>query len=738
MSFLKRNNKLDVLVKAQNNLSGEKQIEAAYAMNFCMVSISQIIDYDDIYILEQEYEYILNNLNLEKMPKDESLLNIFKLLLDTITFFRIQEGDKKFIEEEYQHRMKNAIWSAIPNIGLLVAGGSWQTTLISLASQVGIGYMNYRREKSQNNLDKKEQEWQLTRSAIEQFNGLRRELFETAWRLAEKYNFPDKFRITENQITQFNKILIDTNSARKFERLEYIKDKFEAYPPFWYYLGNAANDVYQKHNRDEDSEEYSPYKLEAINAFKEYLKLTKHNILREDPLAASCALELFDLIDDIEEKTRLLDLACKYAGNSLDVLQICAISYLEIGNIEKACDILRMLVNEGYNSSLNCRLLSKLYVEQYSNAPSENSKLEYKQKYDALKARIRMEDKYLFFPMPLWEEKETSQSEIYISSQKKFLIDSYANAISRYIIQCESNYNEILFHSSDDIRDEITIYIKEMCDTIETLLPQHHLSAFFRQIKEQILKMNLESYLLLHNDRISPMFDISFDDIFENAFLFMSNEIKKRISTTKDMKAISKIENRLYTFTAKAKISIDYGLTFKSDIFTFAKELWHKDFYEKSDHWLIIQDLFSNYTTESLLTRKYISSENINLIRASDDDFNAYCRDNLLCGLCFFFIPDKFASKVIAILSSKKKEPLIFTENGIVYNYEEYKYKDIQIDENNNIIFAKNTLYENKYINMSVLKSLINNLTYVSTKYDRSQDDSLASRIKALIQSTSI
>ena len=35
-----------------------------------------IIDYDDINIMEQEYEAILNNLNLEQMPKDEALLNI--------------------------------------------------------------------------------------------------------------------------------------------------------------------------------------------------------------------------------------------------------------------------------------------------------------------------------------------------------------------------------------------------------------------------------------------------------------------------------------------------------------------------------------------------------------------------------------------------------------------------------------------------------------------------------------
>lgn len=125
----------------------KEQLKAAYALNLCTVSVSQIIDYNDVNIMEQEYEAILNNLNLEQMPKDEALLSILKQILDTITFFRIQEGDKILLEKEYQHKMKNAIWSAVPNIGLLVAGGSPVTMAISLASQVGIGYMNYRKER---------------------------------------------------------------------------------------------------------------------------------------------------------------------------------------------------------------------------------------------------------------------------------------------------------------------------------------------------------------------------------------------------------------------------------------------------------------------------------------------------------------------------------------------------------------------------------------------------------------
>ncbi len=100
----------------------QDKLKAAYALNMCTVSVSQIIDYNDEYILEQEYEAILNNLNLEQIPKDEALLDILVKLLNVITFFRIDKLKKERIEKKYQRQVKNAIWSAIPNIAVIVSG----------------------------------------------------------------------------------------------------------------------------------------------------------------------------------------------------------------------------------------------------------------------------------------------------------------------------------------------------------------------------------------------------------------------------------------------------------------------------------------------------------------------------------------------------------------------------------------------------------------------------------------
>ena len=334
--------------------------KAAYALNLCAVSVSQIIDYNDVYIMEQEYDSILNNLNLQNYIKDDALLDILKQIMDTVTFFKIQEGDKQLVEKEYQSKMKNAIWAAVPNFGVLLAGGTPLQTAITMAMQVGIGYMNYRRNKNQYLLDKEKQEWELHRNAIEQFHGLRQQLFVTAWQLSDKYDFNDALRLTAKDIAHYNNILLDPDPLKRFERLESISDKFEAFPPYWFYKGNAAREISRKNTYGIDPDEYRIKAIQSYNKFDEI----HVGFMREDILASSCALEHISLLDpvtNLDEITKLLEKAMNYAGSNLDVLQICVPISLLINQNEKAESILRRLVNEEYNLKVNGILLSRMF-----------------------------------------------------------------------------------------------------------------------------------------------------------------------------------------------------------------------------------------------------------------------------------------------------------------------------------------------------------------------------------------
>ena len=356
----------------------EDKKKAAYALNLCTVSVSQIIDYNDINVLEQEYNTILNNLNLEQIPKDEALLDVLKQILDVITFFRISEEDKKFIDLEYQQRMKNAVWSAIPNVSMIFATSNPIAMGVTLATQVGIGYMNYRRNRAEYQLGRDKAEWQLKRAAMEQLNGLRKELFETSWRLATEYDFPDEYRLSDNQIHKYNTILDESNPLKRFNKLDAIRADFSAYPPYWYQLGSAANCIYRDTVWNLDMETKLKFKEHAITSFEQYRQLNQFNILRSDVLTSSWALEYVDLLDlsnvqNREDAATLIDIAEKYSGKANDVLELCAYAYLKIGDREKASQIFYYLVNQDYNIPITAKILSALYILKAREAGNEES-----------------------------------------------------------------------------------------------------------------------------------------------------------------------------------------------------------------------------------------------------------------------------------------------------------------------------------------------------------------------------
>ena len=340
-----------------------------------------------------------------------------------------------------------------------------------MIASVGMGYMNYRKEKANTLTEREEQEWTLQRSAIEQFNALRRELFDTAWRLSDSYEFDDKYRLTESQISQYNSILMDSIPLRKYERLNSIKDNFEAYPPFWYYLANAAMDV------------VNVYKNETafgdnISAINKYTQLAEQNyqkyldkdidLLRNNYIRSACDLEyaalLLDSLPRIEENEKklrlckinyLIDDAIKHCGSKLDILQIASIYYLKINKAEEATKHLRKLVIENYNTKTNSQLLSFIYLQE--TVFDTNKFIPNTLKYKEL---VQFTDRTNLIPWVDSEKELTKEhlrniNELFLNNQKNKLY-SYFEAIVNTIFHKEIiSYNKELYdrHNMVDVDD---------------------------------------------------------------------------------------------------------------------------------------------------------------------------------------------------------------------------------------------------------------------------------------------
>ena len=485
-------------------------LRAVYALNMCTVSVSQIVDYNDEYILEQEYEAILNNLNLEKMPKAEALKNILVQLLNTITFFRIQEIKKQAIEKKYQDGIKNAIWHAIPNLNVIVAGGGVPSPY-SIATQVGIGYMNYRKEKSRVKNEKEKEEMELRITALEQFNALRRELFTTAWELAEEYNFEDRLRLTEKQIKQYNQIIMDQNELRKYARLEAIQDKFEAFPPFWYFFGHTACYIAGDETLSLDDNERDMYREKAKQHFTRYEELNKFNILREDQMTSAFALEFIDLLllekhPDRKRINNLIAIADEMSGNSLDIKELCAISYLKIGNTDKAALLFKQLVNEDYNAVTNAKILSRIYVSQFLQGAGDTAKLEYK----TLKLRIGEENAEYLYPMPENKVDDKLLLEEHSRKQKDHIQRDYGGALKNYFDRYIVRFNALIpapygYKSAEEYYADTEHQISVRCGKIKAILDSKGRDEFIEKIKSVDF---IHKYHELLNDMLAGCDDL--------------------------------------------------------------------------------------------------------------------------------------------------------------------------------------------------------------------------------------
>lgn len=380
-----------------------EQLRAAYALNLCTVSVAQIIDYNDIGILMQEYDNILNNLNMEAIPKNNALREALVQILETIKLCKISEGDRKLIDSEYQNRMKNAVWSAVPHLGLIFATGNPIAIAMNLATQVGIGYMNYRRNRAEYQQGQEKEYWQIQKSKLDIFSNLQQMLFETAWRLADAFNFPDEYRLTDQQVHEYNITLLEDDPIKRYNNLDFMKDKFKAYPHFWYQMGSTANSIYRSEDLDISDSTRTMYKGHAIECFEHYRKLNKFNLLRQDAITSAWALEYIDLLDlndenDREKAKELLEEAEAHAGTAKDVLELCAYAALNLGNYDDAIKLFKFLVNNDYNLEINARILSALLIYNFRDPEKRDSVLS---AYENISGVAR---KYLL-PIPSTEEE---------------------------------------------------------------------------------------------------------------------------------------------------------------------------------------------------------------------------------------------------------------------------------------------------------------------------------------------
>lgn len=253
----------------------QAKLQVLQSLNLIAVSLTHILTYNDKVVLDQEYNTIINNLNLGNIP-DADIIALLQELMDLLTNSKIQDHERDYLltrfDKNVQTELKNRMRSRIFDTDLIL---NPYAGILKSVLYTGSFYFNYRSQMDSYAKEKEEGKWEIEAKTMQGFNNFYKKLLKYSWDLMRRYDLPDEWRLNEKQLRDYTDILKEPDLERRYRKLERIENSFRKFPPYWYYRGQAAQEI--GNNK------------EAMDCFNQFQQINQR-ILRKDPYAASVAM----------------------------------------------------------------------------------------------------------------------------------------------------------------------------------------------------------------------------------------------------------------------------------------------------------------------------------------------------------------------------------------------------------------------------------------------------------------
>jgi len=456
------------------------------ALNYMHFSLNKIILHNDKRVLEEEYEDILNNINLTSIH-DEEIISIMKKLMDTLTLTKLTEKEKNFLNQKYEQALENAITVALTqgtNGASRMSNGDSLAIGLQLVSSSLAGY------KQMQSLQQDKELYALDKKVIQDLNEIRKEFLTTYWKIMKKYSIPDNWRISEKQFKRYINVLKGDDDKKKFRQLVRMKNDMRAFPHFWYELSLVA------------------HKLEKVDdelqAVVEYEKLDDR-LLRENSFYSLMLVNQISLYNYKIQKpviNRLLKKVAKVDSLNPERKLFMGMKYLQLGNTRKAEQLFNENLDDNFLPILSQKLKLNIYIK-------ENSNKNYQETLNDLIRRQNLSaGDYLIYlakkPLPFLAkevEKQVKNIQIFLDSSfygrdnidvwlpKKWVLKNIKDVELHLILDGKNSSadlsiedNFLLFHYSS------VIYKKDLL--------QKKIKSFFLEFMHQGVSINIEYKVL--------------------------------------------------------------------------------------------------------------------------------------------------------------------------------------------------------------------------------------------------
>lgn len=349
--------------------SGKYDPEAtAMLLNYCRESLYKIVEYNDRSVLDEEYSKLVNNIDITRIQDDEAA-QLIEALLTELNLLKLDEAQKQFLTDAYNKTLQSGIIDAFKKVKgvdtkLVGMRGSSPATMACKAIVfIATGISNWKSGLARMQNEASMHLLQLKAEELKRLTVLRTQFFDTEYKLYKRYSLPDHLNLKEVQMAQYIKVLADEDGPRRLERLERLKDDFDAFPPFWYQIGMAAEEAGK---RDLALNYYAHFERIQTHVFREdqdYVRLCMHRALMRN----------FDTEKEaVRRDLAIIESNTKYYYKWESIL-FAALTYYQLGDTENGRRLIRMSINEGYAVDLHEQILSEMESEAAKTNLAETS-----------------------------------------------------------------------------------------------------------------------------------------------------------------------------------------------------------------------------------------------------------------------------------------------------------------------------------------------------------------------------
>lgn len=238
-----------------------KQKELIIAqMNYCINSLTNIIQNNSMEVLDYELNQLLNNLTITELVGIEEVADFRITLLQNINSLQITNEERALIKQIRQKNINLRNWESVSTafnhiLFIMPVGANvtsfkvpdkktaiLQSALLTLFTTTRT-VIEYKKNGIQENINEMKQLWELRKNDLNTIAAQRKCALELMINLYQKYNLNEKDRLTEETCKRFNDIITTEDPFTRIRRLEDEKDRYSTIMDYYYHLGMAYIDA---------------------------------------------------------------------------------------------------------------------------------------------------------------------------------------------------------------------------------------------------------------------------------------------------------------------------------------------------------------------------------------------------------------------------------------------------------------------------------------------------------------